>query len=127
MKRYALGQWTRAFDDVPPAMERAAVLALREHGEVVMAASKRIVPFVTGALQGSGRVGTVVVANRQAVLVLSYGGPAAPYAFLVHERLTVFHKAPTQAKYLEQPMLELAPLFQPRLAAAVKRETERAA
>lgn len=102
-------------------LEGAARLALREHGEVVMAASKRLVPVDTGTLRGSGIVSAVSKEGTTLMIVLAYGGPAAPYALAVHERLAAYHNPPTQAKYLEQPMLELAPTFQPRLAQTIQR------
>jgi hypothetical protein len=35
-----------------------------------------------------------------------YGGPAASYALYVHEIIGNYHNPPTQAKYLEQPVME---------------------
>lgn len=121
---YPLGQWHLAFGTVPQTLTRAATQALREHGETVMAASKRLVPVDTGALRASGRVSPVTQVGRSLMVVLSYGGPAAPYALAVHERPDQWHDPPTQWKYLEQPMLELARTFEGRLVAAVQRATK---
>lgn len=120
---YHLGQWQHAFAQVEPAMEGAARQALREHAETVLAASKRLVPVDTGVLRGSGVVVPVAKTGTTLTVVIAYGGPAAPYALAVHERPDMWHDPPTQWKYLEQPMLELAPTFEGRLAAAIQRAT----
>lgn len=122
MKTLKLGEWSHAFDGVMPGLERVALQALRETGETIMAASKRMVPYRTGALQGSGTVFPPRRDGRRFIIVLGYGGPAVPYALYVHENLTARHMPGTGAKYLEIPVLELAPKLLPenikRLAAA---------
>ena len=44
--------------------------------------------------------------NQGYFVDIFYGGPAAPYALYVHEIIGNYHNPPTQAKYLEQPLME---------------------
>jgi len=77
-----------------------------------LAASK--CPTATGRLRGSVRV--VVNADGASVTV---GGPDAPYAVAVHERLDLEHEN-GEAKFLEHAASELAAGVAPRIAAKVK-------
>lgn len=64
--------------------------------------SQKQVPVRYGALRGSG---TLTVASEDPFEVdIGYGGSAAGYALWVHENLAAHHKAPTKAKYLEDPV-----------------------
>src|SRR6059036_477727 len=84
-------------ETVPGGIEQA----LREFGETVMTDAKATyVPVDTGALRASGFVDGPDAAGT---VTLGFGGPAAPYAVIVHEDLTVTHKV-GQAKYLETPL-----------------------
>lgn len=79
--------------------------ATYKRGESIMTASRRLVPVDTGALRSTGTVSLPKITARGGVEVtLSYGGPAAPYARLVHEDLEAYHPS-GQAKYLEIPFL----------------------
>lgn len=113
----------RKADNAPQVAGRA----LYEEANVIFNKSQKLVPVVTGALAGSGRV-TVPSVNASGVEVeIGYGGAAAPYAIYVHERLDLNHKyagaknAQAQAKFLEQPVLEAAPDIGDRLADRVER------
>ena len=55
-----------------------------------------------------------------ASVTLGYGGSAAPYALYVHEITTNRHEPPTQAKFLEQPVLEAQSGLAKRLGLALK-------
>lgn len=82
--------------------------ALSELGEDIMAESKsKYVPVATGNLRDTGHVGQPMQQGNTTSVTLSYGGPAAPYAVTVHERLDVNHPV-GQAKYLERPLMEAA-------------------
>jgi hypothetical protein len=79
-------------------------VGLREIAETVMTASKRdYVPVDTGALRASGFVDAPLVTATGARVDLGFGGPAAPYAAIVHEDLLARHPV-GQAKYLEIPL-----------------------
>lgn len=89
---------------------------LYREAEAIMTISKsNYVPVATGALRESGFVhavetpaGVSVVGGETVVgfnthVTMGYGGPAAPYALIVHEDLTKRHTV-GQAKYLETPI-----------------------
>jgi hypothetical protein len=65
--------------------------------------SQKQVPVRTGFLRGSGTV-TVEPDETGTTITISYGGASAGYALWVHEDLAAHHKAPTKAKYLEDPV-----------------------
>jgi hypothetical protein len=70
--------------------------------------SQELVPVKTGALKASG-VFTPASENADGEKIkadIKYGNPSVTYAVEVHEDLSVFHKPPTQAKYLETPMAQ---------------------
>lgn len=68
-------------------------------GEVILGYSQFLVPKDTGALHDSARV-VVEGSGWLATVSVEYGGPDAPYAWIVHEDMMARHDAPTQAKYL---------------------------
>lgn len=75
--------------------------ALYEEAEAIMTDSKQnYVPVDTGALRASGFV-ELPAGNS---VTFGYGGPAAPYAVIVHEDLTKHHPIGS-AKYLELPIM----------------------
>lgn len=61
-----------------------------------------VTPVEYGDLRGSGRVEKAGFGDYAVV----FGGPEAPYAIYVHERMDLQHAAPTKAKYLESTYLE---------------------
>lgn len=71
---------------------------------ILTASQRDYVPVDTGPLRASGFVDPPVATGRGASVTLGYGGPAAPYAVIVHEDLTKRHKV-GQAKYLSIPFL----------------------
>jgi len=74
--------------------------ALVKCAEVLLAKSQKLVPVATEALKKSGRVEMNDKAGTGAAATVAYGGPTAPYAYIVHERMDIPHAAPTQARYL---------------------------
>ena len=105
-------------------MSLRAPIALAEavyaEANAIMATSLRITPIDTGALRSSGHVGIPKIEGRGVLVEMGFGGAAAPYALIVHERLGVFHQPPTQAKYLEQPFLAAAQGMAERLGAKMR-------
>lgn len=85
-----------------------AARSLFQQGQVIMGASKRLVPVDTGALRSTGTVERPVIKRGDVSVTLAFGGPAEPYAAAVHENLNARHPV-GQAKYLEQPVLEAMP------------------
>jgi len=82
---------------------KATVSALYREGQIVFAESQEEVPVDTGSLRASGHILPPVLFGNEAYVEIVYGGPAAPYAFFVHENLEAYHVPPTKAKFLEGP------------------------
>lgn len=77
---------------------------LYRQAELIMTASKTdYVPVDTGALRASGYVTRPTITETRASVEMGFGGPAAPYAVIVHEDLTKRHPV-GQAKFLELPL-----------------------
>lgn len=75
--------------------------ALRKCAEVILRKALKYTPVDTKALYNSGHVegeGKGFGARYRVV----FGGPDAPYAIYVHERLDQHHEPPTCAKFLER-------------------------
>lgn len=85
---------------------RAIAQAIWEEANTIFAKSQILVPVDTGVLRGSGGVSAPQMGNQGYFVDIFYGGPAAPYALYVHEIIGNYHNPPTQAKYLEQPLME---------------------
>jgi hypothetical protein len=96
---------------------RAAAGALFREGERIMTKCKQVyVPVDFGTLRSTGRVQPPVVSGTTITVTLGFGGPAAPYALIVHENLEAYHRPPTQAKYLEVAINEAVAGMDARLA-----------
>ena len=89
-------------EDTPQAIAQA----IWEEANIIFAKSQVLVPVDTGVLRGSGGVSSPQMGNTGSFVDIFYGGPAASYALLVHEIIGNYHNPPTQAKYLEQPVME---------------------
>ncbi len=89
-------------EDTPQAIAQA----IYEEANVIFARSQVLVPVDTGILRGSGGVSSPQQGDKGYFVDIFYGGPAAPYALYVHEIIGNYHNPPTQAKYLEQPVME---------------------
>ena len=73
----------------------------------VMNESKKLCPVNTGAV-AEGRVTSLNQSMGQGTIKATLGYSQG-YAWWVHEILENYHKPPTQAKYLEQPLDEALP------------------
>ena len=89
-------------EDTPHAIAQA----IFEQANVIFAKSQVLVPVDTGVLRGSGGVSAPQMGSQGYFVDIFYGGPAASYALYVHEIIGNYHNPPTQAKYLEQPVME---------------------
>ena len=110
----------RAKDRAAPAM--AAALLIEAEG--AMRESRELVPVDTGALRGSGIVLAPEVTMTGVSVDFGYGGTAADYAVIQHERTDLRHTV-GQAKFLEQPVLQRASGMGRRMATTVKKFLER--
>lgn len=93
----------------------AIAQAIWEEANLIFAKSQVLVPVDTGVLRGSGGVSAPQQGPQGYFVDVFYGGPAAPYALYVHEIIENYHKPPTQAKYLEQPLMEAQAELQSRI------------
>jgi hypothetical protein len=103
--------------EAPKAMAKA----LFQEAERIMGKSKRIVPVDKGPLRASGHVQLPEIRGKKVSVTLGYGGAAAPYAVIVHEK-PARHNAPTQWKYLEVPLNEAIPGMAGRIARSLRRD-----
>lgn len=106
-------------DTLREAGKRSGALAaasLYQEGLRIMAVSQRQVPVRWGVLRSTGTVFPPVRRGAAIEVVLAYGGPAAPYAWIQHEKLGLKHDEPTKAKYLEDPVLDAKRDFELALA-----------
>jgi len=94
---------------------QAIAQAIWEEANMIFAKSQILVPVDTGVLRGSGGVSAPQMGSQGYFVDIFYGGPAAPYALYVHEIIGNYHNPPTQAKYLEQPLMEAMDGLQSRL------------
>lgn len=94
---------------------RAIAQAIYEEANVIFAQSQVLVPVDTGILRGSGGVSSPQSGEKGFFVDIFYGGPAAPYALAVHEIIGNYHNPPTQAKYLEQPVMQAMSTIQEKI------------
>jgi hypothetical protein len=92
--------------------------ALYQETEVEATECKKLCPVDTGALRASIFVVGPIVEGKKTKTMIVCGGPAAPYAFWVHENLVAIHPV-GQAKFIEAPLLESRTSIAGRVAARV--------
>jgi hypothetical protein len=103
--RSAKGQATKEF----------ARAAFQELQYVELPEIKRSTPVDKGPLRGSEKVTEPEVHGFRIWLSIVAGGPAAPYAYWVHEDPEALH-AIGGWKFIERPLLESAPFMGARIA-----------
>lgn len=103
-------------------LKGAVMSTFREEGEQTMTESKLETPVETGALRASGHVDGPHDEGSAVWIELAYGGAAAGYALIVHERTDVHHPV-GKAKYLEDPAMRMADRLPRSLNAAIGRVT----
>ena len=116
IKIIGLGDVTRLLAEGNQKVTKAARLAVSEVTLEVAAKADDFVPFDTGVLSGSQVVKLPIAGKIEGEI--TYGGPAAPYAAVQHEDVTLFHPSKKRggtgpvtagqgsgkgAKYLEFP------------------------
>lgn len=114
-----LGATADAIATLVAADRKVIARALYVGGEKVVARAKELVPVDQGILRGTGHVALPGLATGDLVVQPTFGGPAAPYALVQHERMD-FHHTVGQAKYLETAMHELAPAIVQEVATQVE-------
>lgn len=92
--------------DLPAKAAEGAEKALIELGLAVFRASLGLAPIDTGIMRGSANF-KVTGKGFRTVFWIIY---PTHYAIWVHEDLTKYHAPPTQAKFVEVPLKQAAPL-----------------
>ena len=80
---------------------RAIDEGLKRCAEILLNASQKLVPVLTGKLKASGQIQGNGKKGFGAEWIVVY---TAPYAWFVHEDMEAKHAAPTQAKYLSDAL-----------------------
>lgn len=80
---------------------------------------KKRTPVRTGELRASVHVVGPVREGRRIYTLIVAGGPAIPYALMVHEDLEAFHEV-GQAKYIESVVLESRAFMAARVAKRIE-------
>jgi hypothetical protein len=94
--------------------------ALWQESQVEATECKKRCPVETGALRASIEVVGPQHEGNVIKCWIKAGGPAAPYALIVHEDMTAVH--PTgEAKFIEGPLNESAPFISARVAARIRK------
>lgn len=75
---------------------------LYQEGQGIVTQAQGLAPVKTGALRGSGYVAEPERVGDTVRVEMGFGGPAAPYALIVHEDLNAFHKV-GEALFMAQP------------------------
>ena len=104
----------RLASDVPQLVGAAMFV----EAEIEMTEAKKLTPVDLGNLRDTGHVQPPEYSGNEISVTMGFGGPAAPYALVQHERLDYFHEV-GQAKFLEQPLMEAAPFLAARIAKRV--------
>lgn len=94
---------------------KEAGTALFQEAQIEKTESMQRTPVDTGALRASHVVSSPDISNGRIGVVISIGGPAAPYALYVHEDLEADHSV-GQAKFLESTLVESAPYMPQRIS-----------
>ena len=89
---------------------------LKLEGELIMTKSKQITPVDLGTLRASGVVHRPDISRTKVTVEMGYGGAAAAYALIQHERTDYTHTVGA-AKFLEKPVKEAKAGFGNRVAA----------
>ncbi len=89
--------------------------ALFQEAQIELKEVKINTPVKTGALRGSEKLIGPFRKGRRIWVVVEAGGPAASYAFVVHEDLEAFH-AQGRAKFIEFTLRASAPHLGDRIA-----------
>lgn len=108
-------------DNVLKAVKGLTPNALLAGLKPIFDASQELVPVDTSRLKNSGFLETGTFRGNP-VVVIGYGkGNDPDYTIFVHENLNASHKAPTQAKFLQQPFQEQFNTILPRVQRFLKK------
>lgn len=104
-------------DPIRRRMREAAEDAVRRTAEDLLGRAQRDAPIEEGTLRGSGTVEIDQDGDSITATVLF----ATPYAAVQHERIDYSHPMGGKAKYLEDPLKDMAGRYERIIGAAVSR------
>lgn len=110
----------RVLEALGDRARQAAAPALHQEHEAIMTEAKKRTPVDTGALRNSGHVSPPEIKGDTVVSEGGFGGVAAPYAVIVHERLDVHHLV-GQAKFYESAITDAQSGMEGRLAERMRK------
>lgn len=108
-------QMTAKLNALAARFPQRVARALYQEALVELKEMKRRTPVDTGALRASEEVEEPTISGRDIAVRVTAGGPSAPYALIVHERLDVDHPV-GQAKFMESVIHESQPYMAQRIA-----------
>lgn len=95
--------------------------AVDVHVNNVFAETQIRVPKKTTALQQTGKIVRNPAGKNRYSYSIWYGGGDVDYAAAVHEILRASHASPTQAKYVEQPLIESIGMAKKNIRSAARK------
>jgi len=119
MELFGLSEFTAKLGQLRGQARDIAADEMHQGGKAILAASQNLVPVETETLKRSGFVDRPETHGDWIALEVGYGGDASgagDYAVIQHEDLTLRHPRGGQAKFLEQPALEMFPAIERRIA-----------
>lgn len=93
--------FARSLNLADQLVEQAVVQAINAEARDIANKADELVPFDDGDLSASQKI--EFARRGDLTATVTYGGLAAPYALVQHERLDYKHRAGRTAKYLENP------------------------
>lgn len=105
------------------AVRKALYKEMLSISKEILVRAKQYVPYLTGALERSGRVKGYP--GRYPVVYTSFGNAAVPYALLQHEEMGFEHPGGRRAKYLELAASDFQPKVKNKIAVATRSEVKK--
>ena len=110
----------KVFKELAADANISLAAALFASAQDVANKADNLVPVDEGILKASQSITPPRAMSKNPTARITYGGPAAPYAVVQHERLDYDHPKGGQAKYLEEPFLEEVNAWPSRFAGRIK-------
>ena len=121
-----------SFSDAAIVMLEGLKNGLKEGADEIMAEADFLIPKDTLTALNSHRTGEVMNEGHELWIEFGYGfggginpkygHPITEYIVPLHEILTANHEAPTQAKFLEKPLMAWASTAEEKLGFEIKAE-----
>jgi bacteriophage HK97-gp10 putative tail-component len=111
----------RQLDELQRQYREVVAQALSDDADLTLRLAQELAPIDTGNLVDSAIAYPVEAEGDKLSVKIGFGGPSAPYAGIVHEKLSIHHPNPPRgAKFLSRAVDELAPKMPERMARAIE-------